>query len=248
MTKRTNNQTSVKQRREAYQKQKQAERRRWQTVGAVAVVIVLAVVAWQVVMRLNPSTPEIPEGERPLASMPPAEREDIYSEYPPMVIDIANEYEAVISMANGSQMRLRLFDDEAPLTVNSFVYLANQGYYDNTTFHRVLPDFMAQAGDPSGTGSGGPGYLFDDETNNGLSFDRPGLLAMANAGPNTNGSQFFITYLETPWLDGAHTIFGELVEGQDVLNGLTPSDPQQNPAGPGDEIESITIVEATAGS
>ncbi len=104
----------------------------------------------------------------------------------------------------------------APLTVNNFVFLANEGFYDGTTFHRVIQEFMAQGGDPTGTGGGGPGYWFADETGNGLVFDRPGLLAMANAGPNTNGSQFFITFAPMPHLDGAHTIFGELVAGEDV--------------------------------
>ncbi|HOU41726.1 MAG TPA: peptidylprolyl isomerase, partial [Promineifilum sp.] len=146
------------------------------------------------------------------------------------------------SYADGGQMRLRLFDDEAPTTVNNFVYLANQGFYDGTTFHRVLENFMAQGGDPSGTGSGGPGYTFQDETDNGLTFDRRGLLAMANSGPDTNGSQFFITFAPATHLDGLHTIFGELTEGDDVLSGITLRDPDTATA-PGDVIEEITIFE-----
>ena len=156
-----------------------------------------------------------------------------------MVIDTDANYEAVIQTAKGD-MRVQLFADLAPETVNNFVFLANQGFYDGTTFHRVLENFMAQAGDPSGTGSGGPGYQFGDETDNGLAFDKPGLLAMANAGPGTNGSQFFITYEPTPWLDGGHTIFGELIEGQEVLDSIRLRDPQRDPE-PGDLIEAIII-------
>lgn len=182
------------------------------------------------------------EGDRPLAALSPAERNGYYQAYPPFVIDTSKEYEAVL-ITNKGEMRLRLFDDEAPLTVNNFVFLAQQGFYDGTTFHRVLQDFMAQGGDPSGTGTGGPGYTFEDETANGLEFDRRGLLAMANAGPNTNGSQFFITLLPTPWLNGNHTIFGELIAGDDVLAALTLRDPSTNPGTPGDIIQRIDIVE-----
>ncbi|MCO5207010.1 MAG: peptidylprolyl isomerase [Anaerolineae bacterium] len=156
-----------------------------------------------------------------------------------MVIDTDADYQAVIQTEKGD-IRLKLFADQAPMTVNNFVFLANQGFYDGTTFHRVLENFMAQAGDPSGSGRGGPGYQFDDETDNGLTFDRAGLLAMANSGPGTNGSQFFITYEPTPWLDGNHTIFGELIEGQDVLDSIRLRDPATDPE-PGDVIEAIII-------
>ncbi|RMG93284.1 MAG: peptidylprolyl isomerase [Chloroflexi bacterium] len=159
-----------------------------------------------------------------------------------MIIDTNKEYEAIIRTEKGD-MRFRLFDDDAPLTVNNFVFLATQGFYDNTTFHRVLANFMAQGGDPTGLGNGGPGYQFEDETDNGLVFDRRGLLAMANAGPNTNGSQFFITFAPTPWLDGNHTIFGELIEGDEVLSSITLRDPQLFPATPGDTIVRIDIIE-----
>jgi len=140
-------------------------------------------------------------------------------------------------------MRLRLFADEAPLAVNSFVFLANEGFYDGVTFHRVLEDFMAQGGDPTGSGGGGPGYQFANETARGLSFDRPGLLAMANAGPDTNGSQFFITFSPQTYLDGGYTIFGELIHGADVLSAINLRDPQQNPTVPGDTIVRIDIEE-----
>lgn len=180
-------------------------------------------------------------GERPFANIEPAARNGILSSPPPFVLDTSLTYDAIISTEKGD-IRLRLFDDQSPITVNNFVFLAEQGFYDGTTFHRVLADFMAQGGDPTGLGSGGPGYQFEDEVDNGLKFDRPGLLAMANAGSNTNGSQFFITFVPTPWLDGQHTIFGELISGEDVLNSLTLRDPTINPGFPGDLIQRIEIV------
>jgi len=161
---------------------------------------------------------------------------------PTMQIDPAKSYEAVFKTEMGD-FRVRLFPDEAPVTVNNFVFLARQGYYNNTTFHRVLPGFMAQGGDPTGTGAGGPGYSFEDEFDPDLQFDRPGLLAMANRGPDTNGGQFFITYAPTPHLSGLHTIFGEVVEGAEVLNGLRPRDPSANPDYEGDRLVSVEIIE-----
>jgi len=160
-----------------------------------------------------------------------------------MQIDPSRSYEAVFKTELGD-IRVRLFADQAPVTVNNFVFLARQGYYDNTTFHRVLPGFMAQGGDPTGTGAGGPGYTFEDEFSADLQFDRPGLLAMANRGPDTNGGQFFITYAPTPHLNGLHTIFGEVVEGTEVLNSLTPRDPQGNPDYQGDTLVSVEIIES----
>lgn len=183
-------------------------------------------------------------GTRPLAAIDPVNRNGYFDSFPETVIDTANDYEAIITVQGKGEMRLQLFDDQAPMTVNNFVYLARQGFYDCVPFHRVLEDFMAQGGDPSGTGTGGPGYQFADETDNGLGFDRPGLLAMANAGPGTNGSQFFITFAPTPWLDGNHTIFGELVEGEDVLNSLTRVDPQRPSQLEPDVIQRIEIVES----
>jgi len=159
-----------------------------------------------------------------------------------MQIDPAKSYEAVFTTEIG-EFRVRLFPEQAPVTVNNFVFLATQGYYDNTTFHRVLPGFMAQAGDPTGTGGGGPGYAFEDEFDPDLQFDRPGLLAMANRGPNTNGGQFFITYAPTPHLTGLHTIFGEVMEGVEVLGSLRSRDPQANPDYQGDGLISIEIIE-----
>jgi cyclophilin family peptidyl-prolyl cis-trans isomerase len=165
-----------------------------------------------------------------------------WSAPPTMEIDPSKSYEAVFMTEIGS-FRVRLFPDQAPVTVNNFVFLAKQGYYDNTTFHRVLPGFMAQGGDPTGTGGGGPGYTFEDEFDPDLQFDRAGLLAMANRGPNTNGGQFFITFAPTPHLNGLHTIFGEVVEGADVLSSLKPRDPLANPSYQGDALVSIEIIE-----
>jgi cyclophilin family peptidyl-prolyl cis-trans isomerase len=128
------------------------------------------------------------------------------------------------------------------------VFLARQGFFDGLNFHRVIEDFMAQGGDPSGTGRGGPGYKFEDETNNGLSFNKPGLLAMANAGPNTNGSQFFITFVPTPHLNRRHTIFGEVTEGADVLKRIQRRDPDRDRNKTGTIINRIEIAEAPQAS
>ena len=163
---------------------------------------------------------------------------------PPMTIDPTKIYIATLKTQWGDIV-VQLFADKAPQTVNNFVFLAREGFYDNTTFHRVLSNFMAQGGDPTGTGSGGPGYQFPDEISPDLRFNRPGYLAMANAGPGTNGSQFFITYVATPSLDGKHTIFGQVVEGMDVALSLALRDPQQNPSLPGDTLLSVTIEETT---
>jgi len=156
-----------------------------------------------------------------------------------MQIDPSKQYLATIHTEKGNIV-IDLYADKAPKTVNNFVFLANQGYYDNTTFHRVIPGFMAQAGDPSGAGTGGPGYTFEDEFHPDLRHDGPGVLSMANRGPDTNGSQFFITYAAQPHLDGHHTVFGKVIEGMDVLEQITPRDPAQATA-PGDLIESITV-------
>ena len=120
-------------------------------------------------------------------------------------------------------IRVELAADKAPLTVANFVNLAQRGFYDGLKFHRVINDFMIQGGCPLGTGTGGPGYRFEDEANNGLRHER-GVLSMANAGPNTNGSQFFITHVATPWLDGKHTVFGKVIEGQDVVDAIRQGD------------------------
>jgi len=160
---------------------------------------------------------------------------------PAMTIDLDKTYVATMKTEKGD-IRIELFAKQAPKTVNNFVFLARQGYYDNTTFHRVLADFMAQGGDLTGTGSGGPGYRFEDEIAPDLTFDSAGILAMANAGPNTNGSQFFITFAPTPWLNGHHTIFGKVIEGMDVLFSISLRDPQKA-TGPGDALVTVDIEE-----
>jgi len=165
-----------------------------------------------------------------------------WSQPPAMTIDPARDYTAVIETEKGN-IAVDLFEDQTPVTVNNFVFLAREGYYDNTTFHRVLENFMAQGGDPTGTGTGGPGYRFEDEIVPELTFDQPGLLAMANAGPGTNGSQFFITFVPTPHLNGAHTIFGRVTSGLEVAEGLTRRDPNANPDFDGDRITTIRINE-----
>ena len=128
--------------------------------------------------------------------------------------EAVQEVNAVMRTSKGD-IKLRLFADKAPVTVANFVNLAKRGYYDGLNFHRVIPDFMIQGGCPHGTGTGGPGYRFEDECATGLSHDAPGKLSMANAGPGTNGSQFFITHIKTPWLDGKHTVFGEVLGADD---------------------------------
>jgi len=158
------------------------------------------------------------------------------------VLQAGADYWAVLCTDAGPIV-VDLLQDEAPITVNNFVFLAQQGYYNDTTFHRVLPGFMAQGGDPTGSGAGGPGYEFADETANGLTFDRAGLLAMANAGPNTNGSQFFITYAPTPWLDGNHTIFGRVVQGMSEAELLTRRNPEEMPQFDGSALRAVLILE-----
>jgi cyclophilin family peptidyl-prolyl cis-trans isomerase len=166
----------------------------------------------------------------------------MYTSAPPMVIDLTKHYTATVKMAKGGQFIIQLFPDKAPLTVNNFVFLSKQGFYNGVTFHRVLENFMAQGGDPTGTGAGGPGYKFDNEDSD-LKFDKAGVVAMANAGRDTNGSQFFITFIPTPTLSGGYTIFGQVISGMEVVNSLRRRDPNQNPTYQGDVIESITITE-----
>lgn len=160
---------------------------------------------------------------------------------PSMIIDPKKFYSATIETDNGS-MEFQLFADKTPLTVNNFIFLAREGFYDGIIFHRVIADFMVQGGDPTGTGSGGPGYRFADEFHPSLKHDYPGILSMANAGPNTNGSQFFITHVPTPWLDGKHAVFGKLISGHDVLLSIPPRNPAK-PEYPGVKIISVKITE-----
>ena len=164
-----------------------------------------------------------------------------WSKPPSMEIDLKKSYTATLDTDKG-KIIIRLFPDKAPETVNNFVFLARQGFYDGTIFHRVIKDFMAQGGDPTGTGRGGPGYKFKDEFHPSLRHDKPGVLSMANAGPGTNGSQFFITHVPTPWLDNKHSIFGQVTEGMDVLLSIPPRDPQRLDS-PAVHLNTVTILE-----
>lgn len=167
--------------------------------------------------------------------------DDQYDECPPMTVDPEGAYQVTLRTAKGDIV-LELFPDVAPLAVNSFLFLAEEGWFDDITFHRVISGFMAQAGDPTGTGYGGPGYAFGIEVDPELVFDRAGLLATANSGPESNGSQFFITYGPAENLNGDYTIFGELIEGMDVLESLTPRDPFQGLGlPPGDALIEVIV-------
>jgi len=158
---------------------------------------------------------------------------------PPLLADTSKKYTAYMETEKG-MLVLELFAKDVPRTVSNFVYLATKGFYNGTTFHRVIPGFMAQGGDPTGTGMGDPGYHFADEfSKHGHD---AGALSMANSGPNTNGSQFFICYTPQHGLDGKHSVFGQLIEGLDVLQKLTPRDPSKNPSFTGDRIISVKIV------
>ena len=157
-------------------------------------------------------------------------------------LDATKTYTARLKTQRGDLM-VELYADRAPLTVENFINLARSGFYDGTTFHRVIPGFMAQGGDPTGTGTGGPGYQFGDEFHPTLRHSGPGMLSMANAGPGTNGSQFFITFGPTPHLDDRHSVFGRVVEGMDVVRSIRERDPQRDRE-PGDRIEAIEITES----
>ncbi len=161
------------------------------------------------------------------------EKRKSYTEPPKMVIDPTKDYTATIDTDKG-KIVCKLFAKDAPQTVNNFAVLAKDHFYDGLTFHRVIPEFMIQGGDPEGTGTGGPGYKFKDEIKDNPHKFRVGSLAMANAGPDTNGSQFFVTHVVTDWLDGHHTIFGQVTEGQDVVNAIQK----------GDKIKTIVVEEA----
>ena len=201
----------------------------------------------------QPTTPPAPTPEPEPASGPP------WDSPPDMVIDASKSYSAVFELEKGEQFSVELYADKVPRVVNNFVFLAQEGFYDGVTFHRVLEGFMAQTGDPTGTGTGGPGYRFESEFHPDLSHDSPGILSMANAGGlDTNGSQFFITFRDTAFLDhlnpdgsekdcsqrgvSCHSIFGKVTDGMDVVNNITLRDPSSATT-PGDVITTIRIME-----
>lgn len=216
-------------------------------IGIGVVSIVAAVVLWRVaplsfasnsepVSSIEASPSEVSSSES--SSGEPKQ----YDAAPPMTIDVNRKYFATFEMENGGEFVIELYADQAPITVNSFVFLAREGFFNGVTFHRVLDGFMAQGGDPTGTGGGGPGYQFVNEDSD-LVFDKAGVLAMANAGRDTNGSQFFITFGPADFLNGGYTIFGQVIEGMDVVNGITRRDPDTRPNFTGDAIKTITITE-----
>lgn len=195
----------------------------WLLVLIAVAVIAVLVVIWLLVLR-------------------PKEKPMSWSSPPAMQLKANKEYHATITTEKG-KIRIQLFADKAPKTVNNLVFLARQGFYDGTIFHRVIPGFMAQAGDPTGTGGGGPGYRFEDEFHPDLRHDTEGILSMANSGPGTNGSQFFITYAPQPHLDDKHTVFGKVVEGMDVVIALDARDPSIGPDAPAEHIQKMVIEE-----
>jgi len=203
-------------------------------IAGIGIIIIIAVVAvWMYIANRPPAA---------TTAQAPQVSNKQYASEPPMTIDVNKQYFATVKMAKGGEFVIQLYPDKAPRTVNSFVFLARNGFYDGTTFHRVLDGFMAQGGDPTGTGGGGPGYEFPNEQND-LKFDKAGVVAMANAGPNTNGSQFFIMFGPYGLSESDYTIFGQVISGMDVVNGITRRDPNQNPTFPGDAMQSVTITE-----
>lgn len=183
--------------------------------GFIAVVYVLMLSGEKSIQK---NMKNAPISVQKTQETPPVANDQI-TKAPDMQIDMKKTYTAIIK-TNMGDITVSLFASATPVTVNNFVYLARKNFYDNTIFHRVIKDFMIQGGDPDGNGTGGPGYTFEDEFVDKLVFDKPGKLAMANRGPATNGSQFFITTKETPWLTGKHTIFGEVTKGMDVVTAI----------------------------
>lgn len=211
--------------------------------------------AWEDGTKLNlPGTPivvlngDLYQGPRDYASLNDIVQlillgERQFTTCPPLTVDPKKQYIATLKTEKG-EVVIELFADKAPITVNSFVFLARNGWYDNITFHRVIPNVFAQTGDPSGSGKGTPGYYVITEITPSLTFNKPGMVAMVNSGPDTSGSQFFITYAPTAQYDGNYTIFGQVLSGMDVLESLTPRNAQPGAdSPPGDKLISITIEE-----
>jgi len=213
---------------------KQQDKAGWAVQITMALVLVLLLTACGGTERLEATATSTPTGETKMAKQ--------YSASPEMTLDTSHSYKAIFKTVKGD-ITVELAADKAPVTVNNFVFLAREGFYDDTVFHRVIPDFMAQGGDPTGTGTGGPGYRFQDEFDSSLVHDKAGILSMANAGPGTNGSQFFLTFGPTPHLNNKHSVFGHVVEGMDVLLSLTIRDPSDR-SFPGDALTTIEIVES----
>ena len=241
------NKKKIEERLKAQQAERTERIIRW--AGGGVVIIVLIGLIWMLTPGRSSNVLQLPTDIPTVVQVPldnPAAQSQgttgQYDAYPPMTIDDAKKYFAKFVMAKGGEFTIELYPDKAPLAVNSFVFLARDGYFNGVTFHRVLEGFMAQGGDPTGTGGGGPGYQFANEDSD-LTFDKAGVVAMANAGRDTNGSQFFITFAPAEFLNGGYTIFGQVIEGMDVVNGITRRDPDQFPDFTGDRIESVTITE-----
>jgi cyclophilin family peptidyl-prolyl cis-trans isomerase len=204
---------------------------------AIGVLLLAAVfIIWSIVSNQKPPQSAAASATRPAAAAKQ------WTSAPAMQIDQNKDYTATVKLAKGGEFVIQLYPKKAPLAVNNFVFLARQGYFDGTTFHRVLQGFMAQGGDPTGTGRGGPGYTFKNEDSD-LTFDKAGVVAMANGGRDTNGSQFFVTFAPQTYLNGGYTIFGQVISGMDVVTGIRLRDPEQNPNYTGDAVQSITITE-----
>ena len=235
------NKKKIEERQKALRAQQSERMIRYAGLGAVILLLIAGV--WYFSPRGQQTPAAVDFGNQTacerFADIPVSAQYD----EPPLNIDVTKQYFANVKMANGGEFVIQLYPDKAPKTVNSFIFLSCKGYFEGVTFHRVLEGFMAQGGDPTGTGSGGPGYQFENEDSD-LTFDKAGVVAMANAGRDTNGSQFFITFVPTPQLNGGYTIFGQVTEGMDVVNNITRRNPEENPTFQGDAIESITVSEA----
>ena len=252
------NKKKIQERLEAQRKEKQARYIRIAGIGTLLIVIIIAFWAFSrnaqnqaAVVPTEPAATESPateaasivvDGQTACENFSDFPTSDQYDTEPPMGIDVAKQFFATVKLAKGGEFKIQLFPDKAPRTVNSFVFLACKDFFNGLTFHRVLEGFMAQGGDPTGTGGGGPGYEFVNEAND-LTFDKAGVVAMANHGPDTNGSQFFIMFGPYGLSESDYTIFGQVIEGMDVVDGITRRDPEANPDFEGDAIESVTITE-----
>jgi cyclophilin family peptidyl-prolyl cis-trans isomerase len=234
------NKKKIEARLEAERKARQT---RYVQIGGIGLALIVIVLGFWFFSSRKQAPPAAFSGAgdqtacQPFADIPVAAQ---YGE-PPMKIDSSKQYFATVKMAKGGEFVIQLYPDKAPITVNSFLFLACKGYFNGVTFHRVLEGFMAQGGDPTGTGGGGPGYEFVNEAND-LAFDKAGIVAMANAGRDTNGSQFFIMFGPYGLSESDYTIFGQVVSGMDVVNGITRRDPEQNPTFTGDAMESVTVT------
>jgi peptidylprolyl isomerase len=207
------------------------------------VLVVAAAVIWMIAAAAQKPAANLPPVPTAGGPTPMLVGTQQYSSAPPFLIDVNKKYFATVKMAKGGEFVIELYPKQAPVTVNSFIFLARQGYYDGVTFHRVIDGFMAQTGDPTGTGGGTPGYSFGNEAND-LAYDKAGVVGMANTGqPNSNGSQFFIMFNAYGLSESDYTIFGQVISGMDVVNGITLRNPDNNPDYLGDVIESITITE-----